>query len=88
MAKKRATQQEVFDKAYFQAQGYQEPCQLADGTWAGLVPLLFTTGLCLGLRAQTYERRFCFERRADAVRALQALESKADEPTGWIARRP
>ncbi|OIQ67955.1 hypothetical protein GALL_504630 [mine drainage metagenome] len=78
----------ILDKDFFTEQGYLQPRQLPDGSWAALMPLLYTTGLCLGLRDQTYERRFCFERPDAAVRALNALESKDDEPTGWIARRP
>lgn len=72
----------------FAAEGYTEVRQLDDGTWAGLIPLITTTGLCLALHDGGYARRFCFKDHARAVAELGKLGGCLDEPTGWIARRP
>lgn len=74
--------------AYLATQGYTDLRVLPDGTIAGLVPLLFTTGLCMGLSEITWQKRYCFEAREDALSALQGLSSIEDEPAGWVARRP
>ncbi len=76
------------DVDFLKRAGYLQPRQLPDGSWAGLIPLLYTTGLCLGIGEMGYRYRFCFERREDAMVALENLTSMDDEPTGWIARRP
>lgn len=67
--------------------GYLELRELPDGTVAGLIPLIYTTGLCLGLTEIGWTFRFCYESRKEAQKALANLESVNDEPKGWIARR-
>lgn len=74
--------------AYLATQGYTHVRVLPDGTIAGLVELMFTTGLCMGLNETSWQKRYCFEQRSDAMDALQGLTSLTDEPSGWIARRP
>lgn len=70
------------------AQNYDRVRQLPDGSFATLSPLMFTTGLYLGVNRWGFERRYCFKDSARAVAAFEALQSENDEPTGWIARRP
>ena len=75
-------------KEYLEEQGYYAIRQLPDGTWAGLVQLAFTTGLCLNLDETGYDSRFCYEDQQDAVYALMALKSAKDTPmVGWVAQR-
>lgn len=78
----------MISASYLQDQGYTPVRQLPDGSWAGLTRLLYTTGLCLGLSELGHQRRFCYGKEADALKALNHLQSASDEPTGWIARRP
>ena len=63
--------------------------RLADGSYAGIYPLLFTYALCLGVNElQAYQARFCYDNMAACLHAFENLSSAHDEPEGWIARRP
>jgi hypothetical protein len=76
------------DLADWLATNYERVRQLPDGSFAALSGLAFTTGVYLGVTRWGYERRYCFVSRAEALAALDALQSEDDEPAGWIARRP
>ncbi len=79
---------EGFDRWMVEQGGYRHPRQLPDGSYAGLIPLLYTTGLCLGVTEGGYLRRYCYEDPERALEALEHLESVEDEPLdGWVARR-
>jgi hypothetical protein len=71
-----------------QNQGYIAARVLEDGSVAALVPLIFTTGLCLGVNRTGYDRRYCFKDPLDAIQQFSLLKSEDDEPVGFIARRP
>lgn len=77
----------MINHLFFADNGYTHVRQLPDGTWAGLVSLIYTTGLCVGLTEIGWTRRFCFEDRKMAISELAKLTSVDDEPVGWIARR-
>lgn len=63
--------------------------QLADGTYVALGRLAYTVGLFIGVGPLTpYKRRYCFQDLATASAEYLAMETGADVPTGWIARRP
>lgn len=73
---------------FFEDQGYTNVRQLPDGSFAGLVPLIYTVGLCIGLDEINWKKRFCFEDYKRALLELEKLESIDDEPVdGWVARR-
>lgn len=61
---------------------------LADGVWIGLIEMLYTTALCVGLDRYGYERRYCYEDGHIAFLELQKMQSGRDVPRGWIAARP
>lgn len=61
--------------------------KLPDGSYAALMPLMYTTSVILGCTRWGYGSRFCFEERERATEVLNALQSEDDQPTGWIARR-
>jgi hypothetical protein len=70
-------------RAYLTLSGYTE-LRLLEGKICGLLPMCFTTGLTVGIDSFGCERRYCFERPADAMVALEAWDGK-DHPTGpWI----
>ncbi len=75
-------------KKYFMSMGYSDPKQLKDGTWIALVPLMFTTGLCMGLDLLGWSKRYCFEEEDKAQEEYEKLKSFDDVPEGWIAKRP
>lgn len=63
--------------------------RLSDGTYAGLLPLMFTYAICLGVtREQAYQKRFCYEDTPTCLHEYAQLTHFTDEPTGWVARRP
>jgi hypothetical protein len=70
------------------ARNYAEIRVLPDGSVAALSPLMFTTGLYMGVTRWGYERRYCYKDPGAARAALVALGSDEDEPAGWVARRP
>lgn len=75
-------------EAFFKKMGYTTSRQLEDGTWVALVPLMFTTGICINLDRTGYERRYCFEDKDLCIREYEKLKTVNDVPSGWIAKRP
>jgi hypothetical protein len=66
-----------------------EARRLTDGTYVGVLNLMFTKGLCIGITPLTsYERRYCYESLGDALAEYRLLQTGDDVPSGWIARRP
>lgn len=78
----------TLSKEFFEEMEYLYVRQLDDRTWVGLTPLLFTTGLCLGLDEFGWKRRYCFKTSATAISELAKLKTIDDVPTGWVAKRP
>lgn len=63
--------------------------RLPDGSYAGVLPLLFTYAICLGVTPEfSYQKRFCYEDTATCLHEFSQLSSFSDEPVGWVARRP
>jgi len=75
-------------RAFLIKDGYTHIRRLDDGTWVGLVSLLFTTGLCIGLDRFGWERRYDYEHPVHAITELLKLERGDQVPQGWIDRRP
>ncbi len=80
--------QDDFTRWLVQDAGYDGAQRLPDGSYAVLSRLLTTLGICLGVDKVGWARRYCYKDTVECLAAWQALESRADEPTGWIARRP
>lgn len=69
--------------------GYIGAKLLADDSYAGIMNLAFTHGLCMGVdRDGSYSRRYCFQNFVDCLIEFSKLTSLENEPTGWLARRP
>ena len=68
--------------------GYTDPRQLPDGKWIGIMRQAYTTGLFIGLTEFSYERRYCYESRADAYFALLTWDGAGDPPGPWIKEKP
>ena len=75
-------------RAFLTKDGYEHIRKLDDGTWVGIVPLMFSVGLCMGLDRIGWDRRYCYEDRALAVAEIAKLERGDQVPQGWIAKRP
>jgi len=51
----------------------------------GLHDYVTTRGIVVGLTEASYERRYCYQNRAEASRALAAWDGTTDHPPGnWI----
>ncbi len=68
--------------------GYSAAKRLPDGSYAALCRLITTNAICLGVDATGWERRFCYQDTAQCLHEWMALQTRADTPAGWIARRP
>lgn len=57
----------------------------------GVQRFIFTCGLLTNLRfvglTNSYDARYCYESRADAVRALATWDGQGDPPGDWIKEK-
>ena len=67
--------------------GYSHPRQLPDGKWIAVMDLLFTTGLFYNLDRVGYECRWCYEKRQDAIDALNEWNGEGEPSGDWIVRK-
>lgn len=71
------------------AAGFVGAKRLPDGTYAGVLPLMFTYAICLGVTYEAaYHKRYCYDDTPTCLHEYSKLSSFKDEPTGWVARRP
>ena len=62
---------------------------LPSGEVLGVLPMLFTTGLYVGVTVESPGRtRYCYENAHDAMSALQAWDGAGDPPGPWIKQKP
>lgn len=75
-----------FTEEQLAAWGYVYSRKLANGDWAGIMPMTFGKGrLCTGLNHGGYEDGWCYEVLMDAVMALANWDTEdAAEPEGWF----
>jgi hypothetical protein len=82
---KPATEEEMI--TFLTQQGYTN-IRAVEGGFVGLVRLIYTTGLCIGIDAWGYEGRYCYGDRFLAERACNAMKSIDDEPLpSYVAKR-
>lgn len=63
--------------------------RLPDGTYVGVLRLLFTNAICIGVTpVLAYRKRFCYEDTSACLHEYERLQAFDDEPEGWVARRP
>lgn len=58
--------------------------RVINGRMCGLFSFMYTTGLVVGLDECGYERRYCYERREDAIDALVAWNGQGHPSGPWI----
>lgn len=61
---------------------------LPTGEVAGVMDMLFTTGLFVGLDYVGMRTRFCFQRASDAEASLAEWDGKGFPPGWWIKQKP
>ena len=67
---------------------YKLPPKLPSGEWAALRPMLYSTGLFLGIVAVGCRTRWCYERTDDVITALAAWDGQGDPPGLWVKQKP
>ncbi len=53
----------------------------------GLARMYFTTGLFYGLEWDTYQGRYCYESKLEALQDLFAWDGAGDPPGDWIKHK-
>lgn len=64
--------------------GYTCLRTLPNGEVAGLMNMLFTTGLFIGLRSNGYRIRYCYSEWNQAADALASWDGCGDPPGPWL----
>lgn len=62
--------------------------ELPDGSVAGVQRLMTTFSLMLGIEAEYWTYRYCYEHVTHALLALRTVTGEKDVPNGWVACRP
>ena len=74
-------------ESFLKDNGYQHIRELDDGSVAALLPLLFTTSICVDLTWDSWSSRYCFADPGKALDELSKMKSVDDVPSGFKARR-
>lgn len=67
--------------------GYRPAKILANGEVAGIIQMLFTWGLFVGIDEHGYRTRFCYPTRKEAETALLIWDGLGDPPGPWIKEK-
>lgn len=67
--------------------GYQNCRLLPTGEVIGTHPMIYTTGLFVGLDMSGYRYRYCYEHRADAELAAATWDGAGDPPGPWVVEK-
>lgn len=71
-------------KQFLLENGYTE-IRYIGGVCVGLMDFAFTTGIVVGLTEDSYEHRYCYSNRAEALDALRVWNDINTRPSGkWI----
>lgn len=65
-------------------EGFLAMRQLQDGRVIGVMPMIFTTGLVVGITPETIGYRYCYETSREALAAFRSWDGQGDPPGEWI----
>lgn len=65
-------------------EGYRPLRDLPSGELAGVMDMMWTAALCVGLDELGYRVRYCYATRAEAEAALKAWDGAGDPSGPWI----
>lgn len=75
-------------RKFYEDQGYALPIKI-HGRVCALSKFIYTTGIVVGMDETGYVCRYCYETPNEALTAfLEWMATGADEPTGYIKRKP
>ena len=75
------------DKAFVEdmhGEGYSEMTKVDGKGWCGIMRMVFTTGVVVGMDALGYFGRYCFGTKKEASDALKDWDGKEDIGGEWI----
>jgi len=72
---------------YLRGQGYQSVKTLPDGRVIGVLPQFVTVGLFVGLDADGYSSRYCYEHSLHALVAAKTWDGVGDPPGPWVKHK-
>lgn len=71
-----------------EAYGYKPAKLLADGRCAGILNMIYTVGLFVGMDEIGPRSRYCYHTRHEAEEALALWDGTGDPPGNWIKQKP
>lgn len=71
-----------------EALGYSHVRMLPNGQWIGVMKMIYTWGLFVGIDRITYERRYCYEHCSGAIEAARKWNGAGDPLGPWIKEKP
>ena len=74
-------------KEEIEALGYVQPRQLPNGEWVGVMRMVYTVGLFVGINDTGYRTRFCYPDPVHAVLASVEWDGTGDPPGPWIKEK-
>lgn len=74
----------LFVQRMLNDEGYVAVRKLPTGEFAGVEQLLYTAALVVGMNNFGWERKYCYEKKRDAMEALFAWDGNGDPPGLWI----
>jgi hypothetical protein len=78
-----ASMNRILLETWLCTQGYKE-MRWIDETLCGLHEYAYTCGIVVGLSVDTYERRYCYQDRAEAAKELLRWDGNGHPPGNWI----
>lgn len=70
-----------------EALGYKPARVLATGKTAGVIRMIYTHALYVGINDWGTDRRFCYPDRESAVFALETWDGRGDPPGPWLKEK-
>jgi hypothetical protein len=68
--------------------GYTDVKMLSNGEFAGVMPMILTVGLFIGIGPISYRTRYCYPDLLSARAAIREWDGVGDPPGPWIKQKP
>lgn len=73
--------------ALMEKEGYRDVRRIANRGWCGLLPFIYTTGLCYGLDETGREGRYCYKTYLEARVALELWDGNENPIGQWLKHK-
>lgn len=80
--------QDEFTERMRDVHGYIGAKRADDGTYIGILPLMFTMSICVGVtEISPFKKRYCYEDITECMSNYDSLDDSTFTPSGYIATR-